>query len=158
MNHGAVARKTKRRIIEVRCKRDDRGVCSICLDPLQNRTLVHLPCGHPMHLKCEKAMRASPECVSHNRCPVCRQVIDPEWKPRTLHEAIVLLVDLLDEVAGPEVLAESVHSLVDVAVPEVLAESVHSLVDVAAAEAAAEVAAEVVAEATAEAVAEAVLR
>ena len=131
MNHGAVALKTKRRIIEVRCKRDDRGECSICLEPLQNQTLVHLPCGHPMHLKCEKAMRASPACVSHNRCPVCRHVIDPEWKPRTLHEALLLLVNLLDDVAMPEVLTESVHSLDDVAMPEVLTESVHSLVDVA---------------------------
>ena len=60
------ALEKKRRVITVRQKNED--MCPICLESLNLKRLVWLPCGHSMHLKCERALLEK----SYLRCPLCR--------------------------------------------------------------------------------------
>lgn len=70
-----VARTRRRRIVKL--KGDDLENCPICLYTLRTRRpVVYLPCGHSLHLRCEKKMRDS-LCASCNNCPICRHIIDP---------------------------------------------------------------------------------
>lgn len=74
MDHAATARSFKRRVLRIRgpATQDD---CPICMQTLDQCTIVYLPCGHPLHLSCEKQLRSS-RCAARNACPVCRAPID----------------------------------------------------------------------------------
>jgi hypothetical protein len=75
MDFMKVARTRKRRIVKL--KGDDLENCPICQYTLcTRRPVVYLPCGHSLHLRCEKKMRES-LCASCNHCPICRHIIDP---------------------------------------------------------------------------------
>ena len=67
---------------KLRCRTEDAGQCSVCLDELSGATCVRLPtCGHVLHLGCmrdyvvhfvEKRRKRNP------RCPNCRASIAPD--------------------------------------------------------------------------------
>ena len=74
MDHAATARSLKRRVLRIRGPADEDD-CPICMRALGRDTVVYLPCGHPLHLSCEKQLRDS-RCAARNACPLCRAPID----------------------------------------------------------------------------------
>lgn len=45
--------------------------CSICLDSMLNKQVIHIPCGHIFHNNCINTVFKS-ECLTKYNCPLCR--------------------------------------------------------------------------------------
>lgn len=58
-----------RALPKLRCSRNDKRMCSICLDSLSNASATMGSCCHPVHIRCLKCWL---ETSRYRSCPVCR--------------------------------------------------------------------------------------
>ena len=72
--------------------------CPICLTQMQDKPVTVYPCGHCIHLSCDKRLRNS-RCATKDKCVICRQFLPRNSKDRfamTLElEDVDVLVDIL---------------------------------------------------------------
>ena len=87
-----IAVQHKRRVVQVSRNRGVEDDCPICLETLTRNPIVFFPCGHAIHLRCERSLRAS-ECATKYRCSMCRTIVDRvcEWDVRLIVDAFLLL-------------------------------------------------------------------
>jgi len=62
-----LAISSKRVIIELKCRKDER--CALCIENLKNKKVQHTPCGHSFHMKCLEMQCSMYEDYN---CSLCR--------------------------------------------------------------------------------------
>lgn len=77
---GADAMRLGRMMVSHRYPRTQE--CTICLGSMRHRPAILYPCGHSVHLFCDKRLRAS-RCPTLHLCPVCRA---PLGRPESTSE------------------------------------------------------------------------
>ena len=84
----AAAKEKQRRFVSVRARINED--CPLCLESMKGKPVCIQPCGHAMHLRCDRVLHKS-RCSSRNCCPVCR---------RQLYELPILekSIDMTDDI------------------------------------------------------------